>query len=86
MKIDIYGNGAEIVIGKLSEKQTQKIFPLLAKKEDGIDETEFETIMEKPWNEIDNIFHFGHSIFKNVEKKFQATRYHSLIIEKKSSR
>ncbi len=33
---------------------------------------------------IDNIFHFGHSIFKNVEKKFQATRYHSLIIEKKS--
>ena len=25
MKIDIYGNGAEIVIGKLSEKQTQKI-------------------------------------------------------------
>jgi len=59
MKIDIYGNGAEIVIGKLSEKQTQKIFPLLAKKEDGIDESEFETIMEKPWNEIDNIFHWS---------------------------
>ena len=59
MKIDIYGNGAEIVIGKLSEKQTQKIFPLLAKKEDGIDESEFESIMEKPWNEIDNIFHWS---------------------------
>ena len=33
---------------------------------------------------IDNIYHFGHSIFENVEKKFGATRYHSLIIEKKS--
>ena len=33
---------------------------------------------------IDNIYHFGHSIFKNVEKKFEATRYHSLIIERKS--
>ena len=59
MKIDIYGNGAEIVIGKLSEKQTDKIFPLLSKKDDGIDEDEFETIMEKPWNEIDNIFHWN---------------------------
>ena len=47
MKINIYGNGAEIVIGKLSEKQTDKIFPLLSKKDDGIDEAEFETIMEK---------------------------------------
>ena len=55
MKIDIYGNGAEIVIGKLSEIQTQKIFPLLAKKDDGIDESEFETIMEKPWNEINRL-------------------------------
>ena len=36
MKINIYGNGAEIVIGKLSEKQTDKIFPLLSKKDDGI--------------------------------------------------
>ncbi len=33
---------------------------------------------------VDNIYHFGHSIFRNIEKKFQATRYHSLIIEKKS--
>ncbi len=33
---------------------------------------------------IDKIFHNGHSIFDNVEKKFNATRYHSLIIEKKS--
>ncbi len=33
---------------------------------------------------IDNIYHFGHSIFKNIEKKFKATRYHSLIVEKKS--
>ena len=59
MKIDIYGNGAEIVIGKLSEKQTQKIFTLLSKKEDGIDDFEFETIVKKPWNEIDNIFHWN---------------------------
>ena len=59
MKIDIYGNGAEIVIGKLSEKQADKIFPLLSKKDDGIDEAEFETIMEKPWSEIDNIFHWN---------------------------
>tara|TARA_B100000575_G_C22777170_1_gene461026 strand:- start:7 stop:576 length:570 start_codon:yes stop_codon:yes gene_type:complete len=33
---------------------------------------------------IDTINHFGHSIFKNVETKFKATRYHSLIIDKKS--
>ena len=33
---------------------------------------------------IDNIYHFGHSIFKNIEKRFEATRYHSLIVEKKS--
>ena len=38
MKIDIYGNGAEIVIGKLPQEQTQKIFKILSKKEDGIDE------------------------------------------------
>ena len=61
MKIDIYGNGAEIVIGKLSEKQTQNIFTLLSKKEDEdeIDDFKFETIMEKPWNDIDNIFHWS---------------------------
>ncbi|MDC0142503.1 hypothetical protein OAI70_00165 [Candidatus Pelagibacter sp.] len=58
MKIDISGKGAEVVIGKLSEKQTQKIFTLLSKKKDGIDEDEFETIMEKPWNEVDNILHW----------------------------
>ncbi len=33
---------------------------------------------------VDDIYHFGHSIFKNIDKKFKATRYHSLIIEKKS--
>ena len=33
---------------------------------------------------VDDIYHFGHSIFKNIEKKFKATRYHSLIIEKKT--
>ena len=33
---------------------------------------------------IDTINHFGHPIFKNVEKKFKATRYHSLIIDKKT--
>ena len=61
MKINIYGNGAEIVIGKLSEKQTQNIFTLLSKKEDEdeIDDFKFETIMEKPWNDIDNIFHWS---------------------------
>ncbi len=33
---------------------------------------------------VDDIYHSGHSIFKNIERKFKATRYHSLIIEKKS--
>ena len=33
---------------------------------------------------VDKIKHFGHAIFKNIEKNFKATRYHSLIIEKKS--
>ena len=33
---------------------------------------------------VDTINHFGHSIFKNVERKFKATRYHSLIVDKKS--
>ncbi len=33
---------------------------------------------------VDTIYHFGHSMFKNVEKKFKATRYHSLIIDKKT--
>ena len=32
MKIDISGKGAEVVIGKLSEKQSQEIFTLLSKK------------------------------------------------------
>ena len=31
---------------------------------------------------IDNITHFGHNLFKNIDKKFKATRYHSLIINK----
>ena len=33
---------------------------------------------------IDYINHEGHPLFKEVENKFQATRYHSLIIERKS--
>ena len=33
---------------------------------------------------IDNIIHNNHNIFKNVEKNFKATRYHSLIIDKKT--
>ena len=33
---------------------------------------------------VDTINHFGHSIFKNVERKFKATRYHSLIIDKRT--
>tara|TARA_Y100001970_G_C13900774_1_gene683519 strand:+ start:212 stop:781 length:570 start_codon:yes stop_codon:yes gene_type:complete len=33
---------------------------------------------------VDTINHFGHTIFKNVERKFKATRYHSLIIERSS--
>ena len=59
MQIDINGNGAEIVIGKLNQEQTLKIFPLLSEKRDEMDESEFETMMEKPWSEIDNIFHWS---------------------------
>ena len=59
MLIDINGNGAEIVIGKLNHDQTLKIFPLLSEKRDEMDESEFETIMEKPWSDIDNIFHWS---------------------------
>ncbi len=33
---------------------------------------------------IDNIIHSNHNIFNNVEKNFKATRYHSLIIDKKT--
>ena len=59
MQIDINGNGAEIVIGKLNQDQTLKIFPLLSEKRDEMDESEFETMMKKPWSEIDNIFHWS---------------------------
>ena len=31
---------------------------------------------------IDTIYHNGNHLFKNIEKKFEATRYHSLIVEK----
>ena len=31
---------------------------------------------------VDTIIHYGHPIFKNIDKRFNATRYHSLIIEK----
>ncbi len=33
---------------------------------------------------IDNIYHNKHKLFKGIEKKFKATRYHSLIIDKNS--
>ena len=33
---------------------------------------------------IDTIKHSGHKLFKGVNKNFKATRYHSLILEKKS--
>ena len=33
---------------------------------------------------IDNIFHYNHNIFNNVEEKFKATRYHSLIIDERT--
>ena len=33
---------------------------------------------------VDNINHNGHKLFKGIGKKFKATRYHSLILEKKS--
>jgi len=33
---------------------------------------------------IDEIKHFNHPLFKNIKKKFKATRYHSLIIERNS--
>ena len=33
---------------------------------------------------IDIINHNGHKLFKNIKKSFNATRYHSLIIEKKT--
>ena len=33
---------------------------------------------------IDTIRHSGHELFKGVNKNFQATRYHSLILERES--
>ena len=33
---------------------------------------------------IDTIIHLGHELFKGVNTNFQATRYHSLILERKS--
>ena len=33
---------------------------------------------------IDEIIHFGNFLFKDINEIFEATRYHSLIIEKKS--
>lgn len=42
---------------------------------------ECEEIMH---GKIDNIIHLNHSLFSGINKNFEATRYHSLIIEKKS--
>ena len=33
---------------------------------------------------VDSINHFGHNLFNNIERKFTATRYHSLIIDRNS--
>ena len=33
---------------------------------------------------VDDINHNGHKLFKGIKKKFRATRYHSLILEKKT--
>jgi glutamine amidotransferase of anthranilate synthase or aminodeoxychorismate synthase len=33
---------------------------------------------------IDNMKHNNHKIFKNIESNFSATRYHSLVIDKKT--
>ena len=33
---------------------------------------------------IDIIYHNNHNLFKGIKKKFNATRYHSLIVEKKT--
>ena len=33
---------------------------------------------------IDNINHNNHTIFKDINKTFKATRYHSLIIKKET--
>ena len=33
---------------------------------------------------IDEIIHFGNILFEDINKSFEATRYHSLIVEKKS--
>ena len=35
MNIEINGNGGELVIGKLTQDQTLKIFPLLSEKKEG---------------------------------------------------
>ena len=42
---------------------------------------ECEEIMH---GKIDNIIHLNHPLFKGITNSFQATRYHSLIIDKKS--
>ena len=31
---------------------------------------------------IDSMMHYNHAIFKDIDKKFFATRYHSLVIDR----
>ena len=42
---------------------------------------ECEEIMH---GKIDDITHLNHSLFNGIDKVFKATRYHSLVVEKKS--
>ena len=63
MKIDIYGQGGEFVLGGVDKKQVNYIYDKLKNAdEDGgrkhIDNDVFETNeIQLPWNEIDDITH-----------------------------
>ena len=63
MKIDIYGQGGEFVLGGVDTKQVNYIFDNLKNADDDggrkhIDNDVFETKeIPLPWNEIDDITH-----------------------------